>query len=53
MTFLLPNVSKLFHPRDQVVIKTLNKQYHHRLLQSPVEVTDEGGDMLENLKKIQ
>jgi dGTP triphosphohydrolase len=42
----------LCQPRDQVFTETLNKEYHHRLLHSLVEVVDEGGDMLENLKKI-
>ena len=39
-------------PRNQVVTEALNKEYQHRLLQSLVEVADERGEILENLKKI-
>jgi hypothetical protein len=36
-------------PMDEVVIEALNKEYQHTLLQSLVEVIDEGGEILENL----
>jgi len=39
-------------PRDEVFIEALSKEYQHRFLQSIVEAIDEGGEVLENLYRI-
>jgi hypothetical protein len=35
---------------DQGVIETLQKEYHCTLLQSLIEASDEGGEMLEKVE---
>jgi len=35
---------------DQGVIETVQKEYHCTLLQSLIEVADEGGEMLEDVE---
>lgn len=49
--FLPPNVTSLCQCMDQDVTEIL-KETIYRLLQSLREVVDEGGEILENLKKV-
>lgn len=51
MIFLAPNVTSLCRCMDQDVTDVL-KETVARLLQSLREVVDEGGEILENLKKV-
>uniref|UniRef100_K7GGY3 HTH CENPB-type domain-containing protein n=1 Tax=Pelodiscus sinensis TaxID=13735 RepID=K7GGY3_PELSI len=50
--FLPPNTTSLCQPMDQAVLEALKRKYHHKLLTTLIEATDNGNGMLDKLRTV-